>query len=811
MKAALLPGIVFSLLFGNLALALDPAVRREFGGLHPRVSPDGRWIAVSYQGAICTMPSAGGPLVRLTRSEGWDIEPAWSADGSRIAYINSPNFGGGTLQVIGAQDGAPVALPQPVRGAGPLWFAPDGKRILGKFSIPGSQGVIAWCDLATGTITPVPGVPSSWAMRLRGAFALSADGASIYLAEHRDREGEQSGNQGPQALLRRLPAEGGVVETLVEWPARIYGIHADAEGKGVFLATDVGVPHNDVWHVPLRSSLREARKLTFSQADDDAPSPSADGNLLIYSDNSGGATALMRYDLATGERASLSLESLDFREPAGTVHLKVVDRTDGQPAVARVSVKQIGGKFHAPVGAMYRLTAGVGHFYCRGEATLTLPAGKYEVLAFRGPEYRMTRMELEVQADRENEAQLGLERWVHAAEEGWFSGENHIHANYGYGSWYNSPRTILDQCEGEDLNVANLVAANSDGDGVFDREYFRGRLDPVSMPRTLLWWNEEFRSTLWGHMTLFHLRSLVEPVFTGFKDTTNPWDVPTNATIAQRAHAQGGTASYTHPTSNALDNYAAPYGAKGLPVDVASGAIDMLDVMGWVYDQSVPFWYRLLNCGFHLPAAAGTDVFLNRVPSSPPGWGRVYVHVPDGLTYEKWITGLREGRSFISNGPMIEMTAGDKTSGDTLSLDAAGKLHVKGRVRSQFPLESLEVVLNGIVVGSGTLAGDKLAGSVDLELPVESSGWIALRTAGPAVNRWPSHYGLRAHTNPVYLKVKDKPMDAHAEAEFFLKWIDRLEEDLKRRDQVPSGDLDHVKTHLLLARTVYRSLLRKAP
>lgn len=810
MKAALLPGLVVLLLSSTL-WADDAFARRAFGGLSPRLSPDGRSVALSYQGAICTIPVTGGTLVRLTRGEGWDVDPAWSPDGSRIAFINAPGFFAGTLQVIQAKDGSPVAIPQAVRGSGPLWFAPDGKRVLGKFSEPGAQGVIAWCDLATGAITPVPGVPESWAMRLRGGVALSIDGTWIYFAEHRDREGEQSGNQGPQALLRRLPAQGGAAETIAEWPARIYGIHPDAEGKGVFIATDLGVPHNDVWFVPLKEALRDARKLTFGQADDDAPSLGMDGKTLIYSDNAEGATALVRYDMATGERKSLSLDKLDFHEPAGTLRLKITDQTDGKPAVARVSVKQIGGKYCAPMGALYRLTAGVGHFYCRGEAALTLPAGKYELLAFRGPEYRMARVELEVRDGGTHDAELRLERWVHAAEEGWFSGENHIHANYGYGAWYNSPQTILDQCEGEDLNVSNLLAANSDGDGVFDREYFRGRLDPLSTPNHLLWWNEEFRSTMWGHMTLFHLHALVEPVFTGFKDTTNPWDVPTNAMIAQRTHTQGGTASYTHPTSNPLDSYAATYGAKGLPVDVASGAIDVLDVMGSGYDPCLPFWYRLLNCGFHLPAAAGTDVFLNRVTASPPGWCRAYVHVPDGLTYEKWVAGLRAGRSFISNGPMIDITVNDRESGDTVALDTPGKVRVKGRVRSQFPLEKLELVINGNVVASGNIAADKLGGSVDLEVPIERSGWIALRTAGPVVNRWPSGYGLRAHANPVYLKVKDKPMDTQAEAEYFLKWIDRLEQDLKRRDQIPRGDWEHVQTHLLLARNTYRALLKKSP
>ena len=66
------------------------------------------------------------------------------------------------------------------------------------------------------------------------------------------------------------------------------------------------------------------------------------------------------------------------------------------------------------------------------------------------------------------------------SEQGWYSGENHIHANYGYGHWYNSPRTMRVQCAGRTCGVANFMVANSDGDGVFDREYFRGRPDPLS-------------------------------------------------------------------------------------------------------------------------------------------------------------------------------------------------------------------------------------------------------------------------------------------------------------------------------------------
>src|SRR5262249_16416797 len=158
------------------------------------------------------------------------------------------------------------------------------------------------------------------------------------------------------------------------------------------------------------------------------------------------------------------------------------------------------------------------------------------------------------------------------------SGETHIHANYGYGAWYNTPESVLDLCVGEDLNVANLVVANSDGDGVFDREFFTGRPHPLSTATNILYWNEEFRTPWWGPMTLFNLHRLVEPIFTGFRGTTNPWDIPTNADIALRTTDQTGAVSYTHPTRNALDAFDSPTSAKGLPVDVALGRINAMDV-----------------------------------------------------------------------------------------------------------------------------------------------------------------------------------------------------------------------------------------
>src|SRR5437667_11802576 len=88
-------GVLFS------GKASDPAPENAarlplaLSAIHPRISPDGQKIAVSYQGAIWVVPAAGGVMTRLTHDEGFDHEPAWSPDGTRIAFVRGPNQPGG--------------------------------------------------------------------------------------------------------------------------------------------------------------------------------------------------------------------------------------------------------------------------------------------------------------------------------------------------------------------------------------------------------------------------------------------------------------------------------------------------------------------------------------------------------------------------------------------------------------------------------------------------------------------------------------------------------------------------------------------
>jgi hypothetical protein len=437
------------------------------------------------------------------------------------------------------------------------------------------------------------------------------------------------------------------------------------------------------------------------------------------------------------------------------------------------------------------------HFYVAGQTEATVPGGKYVVRAFRGLEYRPLERQIELASGQVRNLKLELDHWNDPAARSWYSGESHIHANYGYGHWYNTPETMRLQLEGEGLKVANFMVANSDGDGVFDREFFRGSPDPLSSRETVLYWNEEFRATLWGHMTLLNLKRLVEPVFTGFRDTTNPWDTPTNADIADATHLQEGHVNFTHPASGTGDPFLGAYAAKSIPVDVALGKIDSLDI-NWG-ESTILLWYRLLNCGFRLPASAGTDCFLNRIRSRLPGSDRAYVKIGDGFSYPAWIRNLKAGRSFVTSGPLLEFQVEGKFLGETVELSVPGTVSVRASASSQSPLDRVELVYNGALVGTGQISTDRLTATLEQTTPIDRPGWVAFRAY--------AQDGALAHTSPIYVSVGSKPAVSRDDAQYFLQWIDRLETKLNERSRIPSAALRaHVEGQLNAARDVYRRI-----
>jgi hypothetical protein len=269
------------------------------------------------------------------------------------------------------------------------------------------------------------------------------------------------------------------------------------------------------------------------------------------------------------------------------------------------------------------------------------------------------------------------------------------------------------------------------------------------------------------------------PEYAGYANTAASSLALTNAAVADLAHAQGALVGYVHPFDSRPDpaDTTAPLFYE-LPVDVALGKVDYLEVMGYS-DHLITseIWYRLLNCGFRLPAAAGTDAFPNFASlRGPPGLVRTFVQSGATLDHRRWLAGLKAGRTFVTNAPLLEFSLGGRAIGDEIRVaPATRQLQAIVRLRSNVPIDHLEIVGNGKVVATVSLDATRMTANDTVAVPVQSSGWFVLRAYSdraemPVLDLYPF-----ASTSPIYVRVGDQPVHSANDAAFFVRWIERVE------------------------------------
>jgi len=104
----------------------------------PQPSPDGRWIAFVVtvmdkeanrgNSDIWIVPAEGGEPRRLTSGPTADMNPRWSPDGAKIAFI-STRSGSPQIWTIGTQGGEAAQLTTLSTGASGVLWSPDGKKL----------------------------------------------------------------------------------------------------------------------------------------------------------------------------------------------------------------------------------------------------------------------------------------------------------------------------------------------------------------------------------------------------------------------------------------------------------------------------------------------------------------------------------------------------------------------------------------------------------------------------------------------------------------------------------------------------------
>ena len=240
---------------------------------------------------------------------------------------------------------------------------------------------------------------------------------------------------------------------------------------------------------------------------------------------------------------------------------------------------------------------------------------------------------------------------------------------------------------------------------------------------------------------------------------------------------------------------------------VALGKVDYIEALGFAdHKATAAVWYRLLNCGFHLPAAAGTDAMANFASlRGPVGLNRVYARVPDGpLKIDPWLRSLKHGSTFATNGPLLGFAIGGTELGDTLKLPSERKVKFNAWLRSFVPVDHLEIICNGKVTQDLKLSPDRQSSDAEGEMLLSQSGWCLLRALSdkaehPVLDAYPY-----ATTSPIYISVAEAPARSPDDAAYFVTWIDRLVEAAKsHQDWNTPAERETVLNQLQQARQVF--------
>ncbi len=783
-------------------------------------SPDGRELVYSMQGSLWRQRLGTPDARQLTDGPGYDYQPDWSPDGTRIVYA-SYRDDAIELRLLDPATGESTSLL--ANGAvnlEPRW-SPDGRRIAFTSSAYEGRWHVFTAEVDAGghaartqrvTEDRESGLPRYYYGTIDQYLSpvWSPDGNELMVISNR---GHVWGSGGFWRIpLRPGGAPREIRDEETTWKARP---DWSRDGRRVVYSSYLGRQWHQLWLMTAEGG--DALQLTYGEFDATAPRWSPDGRRIAYVSNEGGNTSLWTVDVPGGRRERVAAERRVYRSAAGTISLAVTDAETRRVIAARISLTGPDGRSYAPDREWRHADDGFdraerkfeyGYFHTSGRSTLTVPAGIYALEVSHGPEFRVETRSVVVAERRTSTVHVALGRLDDLPARGWYSGDLHVHMNYG-GTYRNDPARLAFQARAEDLHVVENLIVNKEG-RIPDVGYFRSGLDPVSTPSTIIKHDQEFHTSYWGHLGLLGLgEHLVLPGYAAYANTAAASLDPSNADVADLAHAQGGFAGYVHPFDADPDPADTMRALTAeFPVDVALGKVDYYEALGFVDDPmaTAHVWYRILNCGFRLPAGAGTDAMANFASlRGPVGMNRVYVRSGVRLDYRRWLDSLKAGRSFATNGPLLELSLDAQGMGQELKLPA-GEHQVTARVglRSTVPIDHLEIVGNGTIVKEIPLAGDRKSVSMSFGFPVKASGWYLLRARSdraiyPVLDLYPY-----ATTSPVYVTVGGAPVRSASDADYFVRWIDRLVSGVQAyRDFNSESEREHVLRLLRDARAEF--------
>jgi hypothetical protein len=463
---------------------------------------------------------------------------------------------------------------------------------------------------------------------------------------------------------------------------------------------------------------------------------------------------------------------ISIRElPRPSIRVAARVTSGGRPVPARVRFVAADGRYLPPLGHRDEVNPGIFEdtgaglilgadtfAYVGGEFTIDLPVGSVAVEVTKGFEHRPVRTAIEV-GPGTTELAIELERVIDLDRDGWRTSDSHVH--------FLAPSTALLQAAAEDLTFVHLLATQLGDHYINVPDLAWGsQQDPSGRHAVIV--GTENRQNVLGHLALLGANPPVQPLASGGAPEGRIGQAVSEllADWAIACRAAGGLVVGAH--------FPLPYAE--IAADIVAGLIDAIELQCFapgLDNPSILEWYRYLNCGSRLPLVGGTDKMSAEVPV---GAVRTYARL-DGAappTFAAWSAAIRAGRTFVTSGPVIELSVDGAEPGTVVSLPAGGgQLEVHVRARAAQPvIDAVELVVNGRVVARES--AQRSSTGLDLATPISvtSGSWIAARSLSGHVIQSAFLTSMAAHTSPVYVEVLDHPLFIPSDAEAILPVID---------------------------------------
>jgi len=786
-------------------------------------SPDSKSLVYSMSGSLWLQELDGDMAQELTAGPGYDYQPDWSSDGKWIVFSKYDKDAISLWAYEVASKKAHAITRDSAVNVEPR-FSPDGKKIAfvstsyhGRFHIFAGNfenGVLSDVHQMTGeNKSSLPRyyysvydheISPTW----------SHDGSELLFVSNR---GHLYGTGG----FWRMKAEAGAEAREIHYEETTWKARPEfsPDGKRIVYASYLGRAWHQLWVMPAAGG--DAFPLTYGDFDNINPRWSPDGQYIAFISNRDGQTSLWIQKIPGGEQRQIVAKEQRYLRPMGTIHIEVSHEL-GHKTPARVFATAEDGRAYAPRDSWMQADDSFDrgerpfeahYFESNGNADIEVPAGTVTIGVMKGFEYEFQQKQVQVAEGQVAKVALRLHKLdiPEDKDRRWVSGDVHVHMNYG-GAYRNTPEHLVAQAEAENLPIIQDLVVNKE-QRIPDLAYFRTTPDPASTAENLLLHGQEFHTSYWGHLGLLHLqRNFLIPGYSAYADTPAASLFPDNAKVADMAHEQQGVVGYVHP----FDTYPDPANdtlTDELPADVALGKVDYLEVLGFSDHKSTArVWYRLLNCGFRLPTAAGTDAMANFASlRGPVGLNRVYVGVKQGpLDVEPWLDGLKRGRTFATNGPLLGFSMEGHDPGDELQFSqGTHEVRFKAWMRSIVPIDHLEIICNGKVVRDLKLTGDRQKADEEGAVSISEAGWCVLRAYSdkaeyPVLDLYPY-----ATTSPIYVTVDGSNPDSKEDAKYFIAWIEQLIAGAQaNHDWNSDAEKSAVIDQFTRARGVYQNMLK---